>query len=279
MKIKRMLYIAMMIAGFGANTACGPQWKQTISAPRKGLEESDLSEDSGSEETDFLESVSVVGDLISSLDSKRAGLRPWNPELCQVVAQRGYLFPEIRAADYRGPRNIGQGPMFPFRLKWPLDVETKRDSVLVIRSLSAGAPIHSKARHDGIDFAARAGAPVRAAADGEILFIGWEDPARPKKGFGQFVVLVHRLKEGSIEEAWITLYAHMGRFQPTLQRDQRVRAGQIIGYVGSTGNSTGPHLHFELRHQCEPFNPAARFVPTADKVGALEGATRLSFGN
>ena len=279
MNSNKSLSIVVVIALLGLTSACGPQWKQTIAGPTKGLEDGPLPEDSRLEETDFLESVSVVGDLISGMDGKRSLLRPWDPKLCNVVAQRGYLFPEIRTIEYHGPRNIGQGPMFPFRLKWPLDVESNNDSVLVMRSLSAGAPTHSKARHDGIDFAARAGAPIRAAADGEVLFLGWEDSSRPRRGYGQFIILVHRLKEGSIEEAWITLYAHLARFHTALQRDQRVRAGQIIGYVGSTGHSTGPHLHFELRHQCEPFNPALRFVPTVDKVKGLAGAGRLPFGN
>lgn len=222
--------------------------------------------------------VSVVGDIISGLGGDRAHLRPWDPQLCQIPRQKGYLFPELRSVEYVGPRNIGNGPSLPLRLSWPLDVQTKRDSVIVMRGLSAGRPLHRSGRHDGIDFAARSGAAVRAAFDGEVLHIGWENASKPRQGYGQFIILVHRVLEGSQVETWITLYAHLSRFQPGLKGQSKVRAGQVIGYVGSSGESTGPHLHFELRHQCEPFNPGPRLVPGVDSVAGLQFPSRINFG-
>ncbi|MBX9766014.1 MAG: M23 family metallopeptidase [Bdellovibrionales bacterium] len=238
----------------------------------------EIQESVPSEDPEYWGTVSVVGDLISGMEGEKARLRPWDPKLCNTVFQRGYLFPEVRSIDYTGPRNIGHGPSLPLRLSWPLDVQTKKDSVMVMRGLSAGPPVHRSSRHDGIDFAARAGAPVRAAYDGEIIHVGWQNPANPGEGYGQFIVLVHRVREVSQVETWITLYGHLSRFQPGLKNQQRVRAGQVIGYVGTTGKSTGPHLHFELRHQCEPFNPGPRFVPGVESASGLDHPSKINFG-
>lgn len=100
--------------------------------------------------------------------------------------------------------------------------------------------------HTGIDYAAPTGTPIRAAADGILTFKGW------KGGYGNTVVLQH---SNGIE----TLYAHMSEFSSA---QGSVRAGDIIGYVGSTGRSTGPHLHYEARKNGEPVNPSTVALPT-----------------
>lgn len=86
--------------------------------------------------------------------------------------------------------------------------------------------------HTGIDLAAPAGTPIYAAKAGRVEVAGWSSV-----GYGFHVVLDH----GGLE----TLYAHMSRI--AVRAGQWVEAGQVIGYVGSTGWSTGPHLHFEVR--------------------------------
>ena len=100
--------------------------------------------------------------------------------------------------------------------------------------------------HWGIDIAAQLGTPVQAVADGVITTIGW-DP----DGYGHFIVLDH----GS---GWQTLYAHLqpgtlSGFGVTI--GLAVRRGDAIGGLGSTGASTGPHLHFEVRHDGAHIDP------------------------
>ncbi|GBD28935.1 Murein hydrolase activator NlpD [bacterium HR32] len=94
--------------------------------------------------------------------------------------------------------------------------------------------------HSGVDVAAPEGAPVAARADGGVEYAGWAS------AYGLVVVLAH----GSDYQ---TLYAHLRRIR--VQRGDRVRAGQLVGEVGSTGRSTGPHLHFEVRYRGVPVDP------------------------
>jgi murein DD-endopeptidase MepM/ murein hydrolase activator NlpD len=97
------------------------------------------------------------------------------------------------------------------------------------------------AGHSGLDLAAPFGTPVIAANSGPILFAGWNS-----WGYGNAVVIGHG--------PFSTLYGHMSRL--AVACGNTVSAGQVIGYVGSTGNSSGPHLHFELRFQNQPQNPS-----------------------
>jgi murein DD-endopeptidase MepM/ murein hydrolase activator NlpD len=85
--------------------------------------------------------------------------------------------------------------------------------------------------HYGVDFAAPAGTPVRAVARGKVAAAGWQG------GAGRFVKLRHGASLASG-------YAHLARIAPGLKPGQRVRRGQVIGYVGSSGLATGSHLHF-----------------------------------
>jgi murein DD-endopeptidase MepM/ murein hydrolase activator NlpD len=94
--------------------------------------------------------------------------------------------------------------------------------------------------HTGIDIAAPHGDPIRAADSGVVIFSGWWD------GYGKALVIDHGKKIS-------TVYGHMSRIY--VQNDSSVRKGQIIGLVGSTGYSTGPHLHFEVRINGKPTNP------------------------
>ena len=95
--------------------------------------------------------------------------------------------------------------------------------------------------HTGIDISASTGTPVKAANGGPVLFAGWNS-----WGYGNTVVLGHG--------PFSTLYGHMS--QLAVRCGDFVQTGQIIGYVGSTGNSSGPHLHFEIRFRNEPQNPS-----------------------
>ncbi|MBH5329572.1 peptidoglycan DD-metalloendopeptidase family protein [Eikenella sp. S3360] len=102
--------------------------------------------------------------------------------------------------------------------------------------------------HTGIDYAAPTGTPIHAPSDGVVEFRG------PKGGYGNAVILRH-------SDSMQTLYGHMSAFSANAAPGQRVRAGDVIGFVGSTGRSTGPHLHYEVRLNGVPVNPAGVALP------------------
>ena len=104
-------------------------------------------------------------------------------------------------------------------------------------------PISGKWKaHKGVDYAASTGTPIRAVADGVVDFAG------NSGGYGNQVVVKHWSN-------YSTAYAHMSRFAPGLRKGAKVSQGQVIGYVGSTGWSTGPHLHYEFRVAGQAQNP------------------------
>ena len=96
-------------------------------------------------------------------------------------------------------------------------------------------------RHDGVDFPEPYGTPIGAAGVGTVTFAGWNSG-----GYGNLTVIQHRL-------GYQTWYAHQSSIY--VHSGQRVAGGTRIGRVGSTGRSTGPHLHFEVRHNGVPVNP------------------------
>ncbi|MEA2431464.1 MAG: hypothetical protein QOF65_1849 [Thermoleophilaceae bacterium] len=110
-------------------------------------------------------------------------------------------------------------------------------------------------RHDGIDFPAPTGTPVGAAGVGTVVSAGWNSG-----GYGNLVIVQHRL-------GYQTYYAHLSRF--AVSSGSRVAGGVRIGYVGSTGHSTGPHLHFEVRLNGVPINPAPLFL-VGSSLGKLQ---------
>jgi len=113
-------------------------------------------------------------------------------------------------------------------------------------------PISGQIRaHRGIDFAAPTGTPIYAAGDGRIEFAG------RKGGYGNAVVINHG-------KGITTLYGHMSRFGKSARGGRTVRQGEIIGYVGSTGASTGPHLHYEYRVKGVHKNPASIPLPNTE---------------
>jgi len=106
--------------------------------------------------------------------------------------------------------------------------------------------------HTGLDIAAPLGTPVRAAAGGVVIVAGAnENPAGRLVGYGQYVVIKHL-------DGCTTLYGHL--LDLTVHSADKVVQGDIIGHEGSTGSSTGPHLHFEVRVNDQPVDPM-RFLP------------------
>ncbi len=109
--------------------------------------------------------------------------------------------------------------------------------------------------HAGVDFGAPAGAPIYAVGDATVSFAGWGG------GHGNHVKLDHG-------GGWGTGYSHMSRI--AVSPGSRVRAGQVIGYVGSTGLSTGPHLHYELYRNGAKVNPMSVRFTVSNQVDAKE---------
>jgi murein DD-endopeptidase MepM/ murein hydrolase activator NlpD len=107
--------------------------------------------------------------------------------------------------------------------------------------------------HHGVDFAAKLGTPVRAIADGRISFAGWQ-----KGGYGRLIEVAH---DGS----YSSRYAHLQRLANGVRNGVRVLKGQIIGFVGSSGLSTGPHLHFEINQNNQYIDPL-NFDPPAEAI-------------
>jgi len=114
--------------------------------------------------------------------------------------------------------------------------------------------------HHGIDLAAPIGTPVRAAGDGVVISVG------PRGAYGHYVRIRH-------DDDYETAYAHLGRYADRLERGLRVRQGEVIGYVGSSGRSTGPHLHYEILlggTQVDPFEVGPSLAQLV-KGGAFSG--------
>jgi murein DD-endopeptidase MepM/ murein hydrolase activator NlpD len=164
--------------------------------------------------------------------------------------------------------NARQGPKAFYRFKLPGDAEAdwydpngRTARKFLMKTPINGArltsgfgmrrhPILGFSRmHQGIDFAASIGTPIMAAGDGTIVKQGFMG------AFGRYVKIKH---SGDYE----TAYAHMSAFGKGLKQGAKVRQGQIIGYVGTSGLSTGPHLHYEVMFKGRQINPISLKVPT-----------------
>jgi len=107
--------------------------------------------------------------------------------------------------------------------------------------------------HKGVDFAAPTGTPIYAAGDGTIEY------AARKGGYGNYI----RIRHNSTLK---TAYAHMHRFAKGMGKGKRVKQGEVIGYVGTTGRSTGPHLHYEVLENNKQVNPNRVDLPVGEKL-------------
>jgi len=174
----------------------------------------------------------------------------------------------ILAAEYRGRL----GPLSAFYFKDPDGHEDHYDSDgKSLRRMFLRAPLayrrissyfsrrrlHPVLRiyrpHRGVDYAAPAGTPVSVAADGVVSFRGW------KGGFGNLIRIRH-------SNSFTTEYGHLSKFARGVREGKRVKQGQVIGYVGSTGLSTGPHLHYVMKRYGRYVNPLKVNLPAADPV-------------
>lgn len=127
---------------------------------------------------------------------------------------------------------------------------------------------HTRLLHTGVDLGAQEGTPIYAAGDGVVEKAGWEG------GYGRFVMIKHA-------NGFETAYGHMSRIADITQAGATVRQGQIIGYVGHTGDATGPHLHFEVRingNFVDPLSvklPRDKTLPAQDQQQFAETVTQI----
>jgi murein DD-endopeptidase MepM/ murein hydrolase activator NlpD len=123
--------------------------------------------------------------------------------------------------------------------------------------------LHKIKAHNGVDYAAKRNTPVKASGDGVISFIGRQS------GYGRTVEIKHG---GNIK----TLYAHLERFNTKLKAGSKVKQGEIIAFVGDSGQATGPHLHFEFWQGEIRSDPVKVKLPSAQPVN---NAQRNEFEN
>tara|TARA_B100000575_G_scaffold189903_1_gene153059 strand:- start:3196 stop:4503 length:1308 start_codon:yes stop_codon:yes gene_type:complete len=111
--------------------------------------------------------------------------------------------------------------------------------------------------HKGVDFAAPSGTPIYAGGNGVVEFIG------NNGGYGKYIRIRHN-------NEYKTAYAHLSGYKKGISKGVRVNQGDIIGYVGSTGNSTGPHLHYEILYQNKHINPLKLKLPSGKILAGKE---------
>jgi len=139
----------------------------------------------------------------------------------------------------------------------PVDLRTPLDVVRVTSGFGMRKhPILGYSKmHKGVDFAASTGTPILASGGGTVEFAG------KYKGYGNFIKIRHNSQ-------YQTAYGHLSRFAKGLSKGDKVKQGQVIGYVGATGLATGPHLHYEFRINDVHQNPLRVVIPAAPPLSA-----------
>jgi murein DD-endopeptidase MepM/ murein hydrolase activator NlpD len=117
--------------------------------------------------------------------------------------------------------------------------------------------LHKIRAHRGTDYAASYGTPIRATGDGKVI------NARNKGGYGRTVIIQHGSKI-------TTLYAHLSKYARGVKEGRRVKQGQVIGYIGSSGLASGPHLHYEFRVNGVHKNPLKVKLPHAQPISKAQ---------
>ena len=158
-----------------------------------------------------------------------------------------YTNPETNRTEYFSPEGKSMRKEF---LRTPVNF-TRISSRFTTRRYH---PVLHKVRsHKGVDYAAKRGTPIRAAGDGKVIFKG------KKGGYGRVVMIQHGSK-------YTTLYAHLNSYNKKIRVGKRVKQGQTVAYVGSSGLATGPHLHYEFRVNGVHRNPLTVRLPSSGPV-------------
>jgi murein DD-endopeptidase MepM/ murein hydrolase activator NlpD len=159
-----------------------------------------------------------------------------------------FTFPDSGVADYFDENGLSKRKEF---LKSPFKYGAHVTSRF---SGSRLHPIYKVYRaHYGVDYGAPEGTPVQATADGKVSYAGWND------GSGQMVRVQHK-------NGYETLYSHLSRYGPGVRAGAQLRGGDVVGYVGQTGDATGPHLDYRVHYHGAPVNPLGQKFKPADPV-------------
>ena len=118
--------------------------------------------------------------------------------------------------------------------------------------------------HHGVDYAAPNGTPVSVAGDGTVVFAG------NKGQYGKLIIVKHR-------NGYKTYYGHLSKIAKSVKSGTHAEQGQVIGYVGSTGLATGPHLHYEMRVSNKPVNPLSLKMPEGNSISEKTMADFIQF--
>ena len=170
------------------------------------------------------------------------------PIIAASIKTGGHMFAALRhvGSDNKARFYDEEGsPIGNYFLRYPLQFTR-------ISAVFSSARFHPILKvwkpHNGVDFAAPMGTPVRAVGDGVVEFGGWNDEG------GNMVVVQHT-------ERWTTAYLHLSKIAPGLHQGSHVSRGEVIGAVGMTGLATGPHLHFSLYDNGKYVNPLTTPLP------------------
>ena len=160
------------------------------------------------------------------------GTRLWIPGVRQVLNIDSNTNKQVLAKNKKKRKGVLDNGIKPIKgfLIWPLKGQ-----------LTSRFGNRNGRHHDGIDIGARRGKSIVAAAEGKVMFAGWGPT-----GYGLMVIIKHK-------NGLTTVYAHNSHIH--VHKNQMVKQKQRIASVGSTGRSTGPHLHFEVRNDSRPVNP------------------------
>ena len=179
------------------------------------------------------------------------------PILAAEFINRNKSYKAVRFTDEKGeasyfsPEGLSQKKAF---LRTPV----KYARISSRFNLRRKHPVLNRIRaHKGVDYAAPRGTPVRATSNGKITFRG------RKGGYGNTIIVKHG-------KHYRTLYAHLSKFRRSAKKGSNIKQGQIIGYIGSTGLATGPHLHYELRVDGVHRNPLTVRLPKATQISTKE---------
>ncbi len=179
------------------------------------------------------------------------------PILAAEFTNQGKTFKAVRYTNDKGESNYftpeGNSMRKAF-LRTPVDFARISSHF----NLRRKHPVLNRIRaHKGTDYAAPTGTPIKAAGDGRVTWAG------TKGGYGRTVMIQHG-------QSYKTLYAHMRRYGKGIRNGVRVKQGQIIGYVGSSGLATGPHLHYEFYLNGAVRNPVRVPLPKAKAIPKSE---------
>ncbi len=223
------------------------------------LEIAKLNSEKGELESLLVKERRIQNELMAMLEEKTDHLAEFKERVRELESKLLSIDEFLRKKGIRRtPKGVGGGSgLIEPDIDYLEFLNTNADSIFTsLRSVPLGFPVFGRITsrygyrldpfskryefHRGIDIKAPRGTPVRATADGKVIYAGW------RYGYGRTVIIRHSY-------GYKTVYAHLHRIK--VKRGKWVKAGDVIGYVGSTGKSTGSHLHYEVRKRGKSLNP------------------------